>query len=114
MLETHFYQRSLDHMAATGFEAFDLVGFIPHMLSEGNPDDAVTQLNNGYAHGGGWHDFPGFTFVDGPTPSLTYPGDPPMLAVASWQLRDERIILFDSAWVAVVQPNGDFRVARMD
>jgi hypothetical protein len=97
-----------------GYREFDLVGYTPMFLDESDPADARTQLDRNYAHGGGWHDFSGFTFVDGDAPVLTYPGDPPTEAVAEWRLRDERVILFDHAWVAVVQPDGSIRVARMD
>lgn len=114
MLKPNFYPRAIEWMKVKGYTAFDLVGYTPMMLDESDPDDAQTQLNKNYAHGGGWNDMTGFTFNDGAQPSLTYPGDPPTLPVAWWKLRDERIILFDHAWVAVVQPNGDFRVARMD
>lgn len=114
MQTTHFYPRAQAALATGRVESFDLVGLTPAFISEFSDDDAVTQLDHNYRHGGGWHDFQGFTFVDGEEPKLTYPGDPPTQAVAWWQLRDERIILFDHAWVAVVQPDGSFRVARMD
>ena len=115
MIEPTFYDRATEWMGKTGASAFDLVGLTPQFLSEDDPDDAVTQLNKHYGHGGGWRDFNGFTLKDSETaPQLTYPGDPPTDAVAHWKLRDERIILFDHAWVAVVQKDGSFRVARMD
>lgn len=114
MLQPNFYPRATEWMKRKGYSAFDMVGFTPEFLSTDDPDDAVTQLDKHYGHGGGWHDFSGFTFNDGAEPTLTYPGDPPTLAVAWWKLRDERVILFDSAWVAVVQPDGSFRISRMD
>ena len=91
-------------------------GLLPMMVSEISEADAVTQLNNGYAHGGGWNDFNGFTLEKAPSGeySLAYPGDPAMLQVASAKLRDELIVLFAYDWVAVIQPDGSYRVARMD
>lgn len=92
----------------------DLTGYLPMFISESSSMSAVEQLNYHYSHGGGWHDFEGFTLHDGDEPKLLYPGDPPTLAVCQWKLRDERIILFDHAWVAVVQPDGSYRISRMD
>jgi hypothetical protein len=112
--ETKFYPRAEKAIRYGARDPFDLVGYTPTFLDPSDPDDAVAQLHKNYAHGGGWHEFEGFTFVDGDEPKLMYPGDPPTLPVAWWQLRDERIILFDHAWVAVVQPDGSFRVSRMD
>lgn len=91
----------------------DMLGFLEFMLSEHSEDDAVTQLDRNYQHGGGWRDFKGFRY-DPASNSLCYPDDPPMRAVAEAKLRDERIVLFESAWAAVIQPDGSFRVSRMD
>lgn len=114
MLKPLLFPRTIQHLKKTGFTVFDVVGYLPMMLDEANPKSAREQLNDGYAHGGGWHPFPGHTFHDGLEPTLTYPEDPPLGAVAEWKLRDERIILFDSAWVAIVQPDGSYEIARMD
>lgn len=116
MIKPVFYERAQGAIDRGHCKPSDLVGIIPLMLSVDNPNEAVDQLNDGYSHGGGWRDFEGFQFdySDPSKPRLLYPGDPPTEAVAYWELRDEHIILFDHAWVAVVQPNGDFRVARMD
>jgi hypothetical protein len=113
MIEPKYYALGRK-MRDSGYRTIDIVGYTPEFLSEDSEDDAVKQLDEHYSHGGGWRDFEGFTFVDGDEPKLTYPGDPPTNAIAHWKLRDERIILFEHAWVAVVQPDGKFRVARMD
>lgn len=88
-----------------------MAGLLPQMLSEGNPADAVTQLNDAYAHGGGWHDFKGFTLTKR---GLEYPDDPPMKELARTKLRDEDVVLYEYDWVAVIQPDGSYRIARMD
>ena len=94
---------------------FEVVGYIPQMLSEDNPASAQEQLHKGYLHGGGWNDFNGFTLVnkDGRY-GLQYPGDPVMKERSRTRLRDEVVVLFDYSWIAVIQPNGDYRVARFD
>lgn len=99
------------HIARTGFSEFDMTGPMFSWLDEQNPEDAVTQLDRAYGHGGGWKDFEGFGHETG---KLTYPGDPAMRMIATAQLRDETIELFESAWVCVTQSDGSFRVARMD
>lgn len=115
MLIPTLYPVALAAVESGRCSAFDIVGITPQFLSENDPADAVTQLNEGYRHGGGWHDFNGFELVevDG-IPELHYPDDPPTRAFAFWQLRDEKIVLFEHAWVAVIQPDQNFRVARMD
>jgi hypothetical protein len=45
---------------------------------------------------------------------IQYPNDPPYSPVAYGFLRDELILVFPHAWVAIVQPDGAFAVARMD
>lgn len=115
---TYLYKRAADHIHRNGFSIFDIVGFIPTFLDTTNPESAVKQIDAAYAHGGGWHEFKGHTLVDpfGENPKLTYPGDPPTLAVAYWKLpeTDERVILFDHSWVAVVKPDETFNIARID
>jgi hypothetical protein len=91
--------------------AVDL-GFLPAMLSERNPAPAREQLHHGYAHGGGWHPFRGHKLL--PDNRLTYPGDPPLRPLAQTKLRDELIVLYEHAWVAIIQPDRTFEVCRMD
>jgi hypothetical protein len=115
MIKTHFFPRAA-LAVANGVEPIDLVGYTPEFLSEEDERDAVTQLNENYEHGGGWRQFDGFSLaysLEG-NPELHYDDDPITEAVAQWELRDEKIVLFDHAWVAVIQPDGSFRVARMD
>jgi len=105
------------HCERNRYSPEDMIGIIPFILSEADPRPAVEQLDAGYAHGGGWRPFEGFKLVingKGNWPELHYPGDPPTVAIAQAKLRDERIILFQHAWVAVVQADGNYVVARMD
>jgi hypothetical protein len=112
---TEYYSRG-QAMKNRGLSDLEIVGYTPSFINPDSEDDAQTQLHRNYAHGGGWHDFDGFTLSDreGDEPKLLYPGDPPTHAIAHWKLRDERIVLFEHAWVAIIQPDGSFRVARMD
>jgi hypothetical protein len=93
------------------------LGFIPSFLSREDEAGAQAQLHRNYIYGG-FQSFPGFTLVRlGSDPLswiLAYPEDPPVRALAYTRLREETIILFQYSWVAVVQPDFSFTVARMD
>jgi hypothetical protein len=86
-------------------------GYIPLWLSEANPKPAAQQLNDGYAYGG-WQPFQGFILQD--DDGLKYPGDPPIKPICELLLRQERIVLYPSSWVAVIQPDRSFEVCRLD
>ena len=88
------------------------LGFLPGMLSQSNPKSATKQLDDGYQHGGGWSPFPGFKLQA--NNALSYPGDPPLSPLATAKLRDELIVFYPYAWVAVIQPDRSFEVCRMD
>ena len=102
----------------------EAAGLIPQFLSEMDPRPAREQLNENYAHGGGWQPFPGFELVVRRKPegrideyagyTLQYPSDPPMRMLSQGQLRNEIIMLFEGAWVVIMQPNGTWEVSRMD
>ncbi len=94
----------------------EAVGFIPQFLNENDPRPAVEQIDTAYRHGGGWMDFKGFQLAGGGDDPyfLTYPGDPAMRELSRATLRDETLVLFTSSWFAVIQPDGSFRVARID
>lgn len=90
-----------------------MLGYLPEMLREDDPRTAREQFNDNYSRGGGWVPFHGHTF-NRTMLVLTYPGDPPMHAIAETKLRDERIIMFECAWVIIIQPDGAYEIARMD
>lgn len=88
------------------------LGFIPEMLSESDPRPAKEQLDTGYRHGGGWNPFKGFELM--PDKSIAYPGDPTIKPLSSAKLRDEEIYVYPYAWVMILQPSGEYEIARMD
>lgn len=88
-------------------------GYIPNWLNdEDDPRPAKEQLNDGYAFAGGWQPFKGFKLAE--DDSLTYPGDPPQHPIIEFKIRDERVLLYQHAWVAIIQPDRSFEVCRMD
>jgi hypothetical protein len=82
------------------------------MLDENDPRPAKDQFNERYAHGGGWHPMGGFKLNQ--DNSLKYPGDPPLKPVARLQFRNELIMFYDHAWVAIIHKDRYFEVCRMD
>lgn len=89
----------------------DHTGYIPQWLSEDNPKSTREQLNDGYAFGG-FDPFKGFRL--NADDSLSYPGDPPQHPIIEFTLRNERVLMYPSSWVAVIQQDCSFEVCRMD
>jgi len=109
-----FSAAAKQHMERRGYGEREMLGTIPKMLDDRDPASAVEQIDAAYRDiGGGWHDTKGFT-LDVAAGTLTYPGDPARQLIADAMLRDEKIMFFDGAWIAVIQQDGAFRVARID
>jgi len=87
------------------------LGFIPAWLRDDNPKSAKQQLHEGYPFGG-FQPFQGFRLLE--NNALVYPGDPPQQPLAEASLRDELIVFYPSSWVAVIQKDRSFEVARFD
>lgn len=94
-------------------KAHQLVGYIPDFVDDRNPASAAEQFNHNYNHGGGWRPFQGFTF-NPERLTIKYPGDPALKAIARAKLREETILVFEDAWVLILQPDGTFEISRMD
>lgn len=92
--------------------AAETIGVLPHWLDEDDPRPAAQQLDEHYAHGGGWHAFLGFQLqVDG---SIKYPGDKALKPIAAIAFRKELVMFYPHAWVMILQKDGTFEVCRMD
>ncbi len=90
----------------------DSVGLIPMWLDADDKRPAREQLNEHYAHGGGWQPFEGFVLrKDG---GIKYPGDPTHKPRAAMMLREELILVYDHGWVLIRQKDGSFEICRMD
>ena len=87
------------------------------MLSSADKRPAREQLNEAYAHGGGWNPMDGWELLSGGYHiqyGLGEPDmDPPLPALAVGKLRDELILVYPYDWVAIVQPDNSFEIARM-
>ena len=91
----------------------DHVGLLPEFLDERDPRPAKEQFHQNYSHGGGWFPIQGFE-RDPRNNVLRYPGDPPLQPLARMRLRDEIILVYQYGFVAIIQKDGSFAVARMD
>lgn len=93
-------------------------GLLPSFFSPKDPRPASEQLNDAYAHGGGFLPFKGFIlghdWQNVNYASIHYPLDPPMWEVSRATLREETLILFEGAWLAIVQPDGSNVICRVD
>jgi hypothetical protein len=89
----------------------DMLGYIPMFLDDRDPRPAREQIMANYV--GGWHPFEGFTLNES-NGYLEYPEDPPTLPIATVQLRDEVITVYEHSWVLIMQPDKTWEVARLD
>lgn len=90
----------------------EMLGRLPSFLDIDDPRLAKEQLDSNYQHGGGWRNFEGFKVIG--DMKIQYPGDPAIPPIAITYLRDERIVMYPHAWVAIFQPDGNFEICRMD
>lgn len=102
-------------------DPFDILGPIPDWISPADPRPAREQIDEHYAHGGGWRpDNTSHWTYDPTSGTLTFTGDPPMEAIAACQLRNEVISLYPHAWLAInrtdLEPGapGWLEVCRVD
>jgi len=100
------------------FTNMDAAGLLPMFFDEQDPRPAAEQADANYQHGGGWRPQPDWTLQfnrqDPMQTTAQYPHDPTTAAIAVAVLHDEVLVLFDYGYLAIVQPDGSFEMARMD
>lgn len=90
------------------------LGYLPEWVTANPEVSIVDEIHNNYAHGGGWHDFEGFT-VDPDTGAMSYPGDPVQMPIALFRSDTEVMWLYSGSWVTVYDDYSEtFRTARID
>lgn len=92
-------------------------GLLPLIINPHDTRSVKEQIEVNYAHGGGYFAMHGFKLHDHKKVGqafMTYPGDPKFHEVARCRVGDELVILFDCAFVAIVDSKGRFTVTRMD
>ena len=90
----------------------EMLGLLAYWLDDEDPCPAKDQFNGHYAHGGGWRPMKGFKLTA--NNKLLYPEDPPLVPLAQAWLRDELVVFYEHAWVAIIQPDRSFEACRMD
>jgi|GEM_PF-2332662 len=92
------------------------LGAIPSFLNAHDSRPMAEQIHENYAHGGGWRPQGGFTLDVNEEGRVVLSGsDPrPYRAICFTQLRNETLVLFESAWTAIIQPDGSMEVSRLD
>lgn len=88
----------------------EMLGFIPSFLDVNDPRDARSQIDAKYLSG--WNSFKGHKML--PDGSIKYPGDPPLPVLCEIHFRDEILLCYDYAWVAIKGSDGTFDIARLD
>lgn len=83
------------------------------IITANDPRPLKEQIHEGYAHGGGYHPCKGFT-LDFENLALRYPGDPPLRPLATTTINNERFVLFESDFCAIIQPDNAYDIIRMD
>ena len=88
-------------------------GYIPGWLREDDPRPVQEQLDSAYAAQGGFRPQNGFKYfsVSG---AMKFPGDPAMMPCCTIMIRDELVIIYKHGYVAIVQADKSFVIARMD
>lgn len=106
------------------------LGLIPLFLHDADPRPAAEQIDERYAHGGGWRPMSGFlpigayNFAEGVAPKLRYPGDPPFHPYAMAVLHGgeetfgdspmEVFVVYEHAICAIFRDGALYQVARLD
>jgi hypothetical protein len=93
----------------------EVLGLVPWIFDDNDRRPAHQQIDERYAHGGGWFPIPGWSF-NPQTMVLTYPGDKPYhpIAVATLPHTAEVLIFYPYSWLAIVQRDKSFEVMRLD
>ena len=94
-------------------DAERLIGPLPSFLDPADPRPAREQFDANYRFGG-WRPIKGFTCDWKKDGTIRYPGDPPLRPIAGMHHHREMVMFYDQAFVAVIQPDGTYEVARMD
>jgi hypothetical protein len=93
-----------------------VLGFLPEILLDEDVRPVKEQLNDRYAHGGGYRPFGDKKFkLDRMTMVLRYPGDPPFVPAAFTQIGNETVIFYPQcSLLLILQKDGTWEITRVD
>lgn len=89
-----------------------IVGNIKYFANEDDPIPLREQFHKNYSFGGGWNPFEGFKMNK--DKDLIYPDDLPLYPLATAKFRNQEVVMYQHAWVAIVEEDGSFEISRMD
>jgi hypothetical protein len=93
--------------------SFRELGFLPDILRANDKRPVKDQLEDRYAHGGGWRPIKGFTMDKNRV--LRFPEDPPFYPAAIIVIGGETVIFYPNcSLLAVIAKDGSFEVTRVD
>ena len=97
-----------------GGYAFANLGFLPDLISDEDPRSVKDQVEENYAHGGGWRPIAGMK-MNLKTMVMRFPGDPPFVPAAFTKIHNETVVFYPLySLLAVIQPDGSYEVTRVD
>lgn len=94
----------------------DMLGLIPSFVQDGDERPVIEQINERYAHGGGWRDMEGMVIdLDG-SGALVGPSGSrfALIGATIYPSHDTLMLVFESGMTAVVAADASYRVARLD
>ena len=110
---------ALQFIALNSNTTAEMLSLIPLFFNPEDEAPAAAQLDRMYQHGGGWRPMEGFN-LDPMNLTLQY-GDPndqyaesAYTPLAFAVLNEEVILIYENAWVLILQKDGSFEVSRVD
>ena len=94
-------------------QTIDMLGMIPNMFDVNDPRDVQDQIRDNYI--GGWNPMFGITIEPSDKMfALKYPDDPDLYPIGFTVVRNQTVLVYPFAWVAIVTEGKDTEVARLD
>lgn len=90
---------------------------LPIILLPNDPRPVAEQLDDRYAHGGGYRPSGDkFTLIGHPAGdmALQYPGDPDFPEVSRCQINSQLCVLFSSSFMAIIEQDNSHVIVRVD
>lgn len=92
---------------------FDDLGLLPEIILADDPRPVSEQINERYAHGGGWMPLSNWRTL--PNFGIQYPDDPPLQPLATLACASGEVVcVYDYAWVGVWKDDNLIGVSRLD
>jgi hypothetical protein len=91
------------------------MGAVPWFFDDEDPRPAAEQLNERYAHGGGFRPWGKEKWkLDAKALTIKWPGEKAMKPRAKATLHTDTLVFYDHAILAIIHEDGTFDVTRVD